>query len=248
MPEQCNSPMENTKDRMHLTQPHCVVIIPAHNEVESIGGVINEIRELTTFPVVVVDDASTDDTIFVARRSGAIVIPLAVQLGAWGATQAGLRYADKNAYTCAITMDADGQHLSEFLSTLLEPIINKEAEVSIGTCTQRGSALRKIAWSLIKQVSGLRVEDLTSGFRAYNRRAIRRLATRHATLLEYQDVGVLAMLEASGIRIKEVEVKMVLRRFGISRIFYSWSSVMYYMAYTLLLSFSKRGVTYKQPH
>lgn len=240
-------PMDNTKDNVRLTQPHCVIIIPAHNEARSITNVINEIRKLTIFPVVVVDDASTDDTILMARKAGAIVVPLAVQLGAWGATQTGLRYAYKNAYSCAVTMDADGQHLSEFLSVLLTPIVTKEAEVTIGTCTSRASVLRKIAWSLIKQVSGLRLEDLTSGFRAYDYRAIKRLATRHATLLEYQDVGVLAMLQASGMRIKEVEVSMVLRQHGISRIFYSWTSVIYYMAYTLLLSFSKRGMTYKQP-
>ncbi len=233
---------------MRLTLPRCVIIIPAHNEEKSVTGVIDEIRELTVFPVVVVDDASTDDTILMARKAGAIVVPLAVQLGAWGATQAGLRYAYKNAYTCAVTMDADGQHLAEYLSVLLKPITAKEADVTIGTCTSRGSLMRRIAWSLLKQVSGLRLEDLTSGFRAYNHRAIKRLATRHATLLEYQDVGVLAMLHASGITIKEVEVNMVLRQDGISRIFYSWTSVMYYMAYTLLLSFSKRGVRYKQQH
>ena len=233
---------------MRLTLPRCVIIIPAHNEEKSVTDVIDEIRELTVFPVVVVDDASTDDTILMARKAGAIVVPLAVQLGAWGATQAGLRYAYKNAYTCAVTMDADGQHLAEYLSVLLKPITAKEADVTIGTCTSRGSLMRRIAWSLLKQVSGLRLEDLTSGFRAYNHRAIKRLATRHATLLEYQDVGVLAMLHASGITIKEVEVNMVLRQDGISRIFYSWTSVMYYMAYTLLLSFSKRGIRYKQQH
>ncbi len=241
-------PVESTKDNPRLTLPRCVVIIPAHNEEKSVANVIEEIRELTVFPVVVVDDASTDDTILMARKAGAIVVPLAVQLGAWGATQAGLRYAYKNAYTCAVTMDADGQHLAEYLPVLLKPISTQEADVTIGTCTSRASLMRQIAWSLIKRVSGLRLEDLTSGFRAYNQRAIKRLATRHATLLEYQDVGVLAMLHAWGITIKEVEVSMVLRQHGISRIFYSWTSVMYYMAHTLLLSFSKRGIRYKQQY
>ena len=197
--------------------------------------------------MVVVDDASTDDTMAKAREAGAVVVPLAVQLGAWGATQTGLRYALKNDYSYAITMDADGQHLAESLPALLQPIINKEADVTIGACTQRGSKLRKIAWTLMKRISGLRLEDLTSGFRVYDRRAIRRLAAWQATLLEYQDVGVLAMLQASGMRIKDVEVSMVPRRSGVSRIFYSWTSVMYYMSYTLLLSFTKRGMKHHQP-
>jgi len=229
-------------DAPSLSLPHCVVIIPAHDEAKDIGFVIGEINKYSNFPVVVIDDASTDNTILVARKAGAVVVPLAVQLGAWGATQTGLRYALKNNYDYAVTMDADGQHQAESLPALLQPIIGNEADVVIGTCTRRGSALRKIAWSVMKRVSGLRLEDLTSGFRVYDRRAIRRLAAWQATLLEYQDVGVLAMLQSAGISIKDVEVKMLPRRHGMSRVFYSWTSVVYYMSYTLLLSFTKRGL------
>jgi len=238
----------STTNKPVLSLPHCIVIIPAFNESQDIAYVIGEIHKHSNFPVVVIDDASTDDTIIKAKQAGAVVVPLAVQLGAWGATQTGLRYALKNNYSYAITMDADGQHLAESLPILLQPIINKEADVTIGSCTERGSVLRKIAWSLMKKVSGLRLEDLTSGFRVYDRRAIRRLAAWQATLLEYQDVGVLAMLQASGIKIKDVEVEMLPRRHGMSRIFYSWTSVFYYMSYTLLLSFTKRGTTHHQPH
>ena len=236
----------NTGDEASgLSLPHCIVIIPAHNESKDIANVINDIQRFSNFPVVVVDDASADDTILMARSAGATVVPLALQLGAWGATQTGLRYALKHGYHYAITMDADGQHLAESLSDMLLPIINQEADVTIGACTRRGSPMRKIAWTIMKKVSGLRLEDLTSGFRVYDRRAIRRLATWQATLLEYQDVGVLAMLQASGLRIKDVEVCMVPRLHGISRVFYSWRAVIYYMSYTLLLGFTKRGLKHQ---
>jgi glycosyltransferase involved in cell wall biosynthesis len=242
-----SKPMDHPRIPPGLSLPRCIVIIPAHNESGDIAFVIGEIKKYSNFPVVVVDDASTDDTITLAREAGAVVVPLAVQLGAWGATQAGLRYALKYDYAYAITMDADGQHLAESLPELLLPIINKEADVTIGACTRRGSRSRKVAWMLMKRVSGLRLEDLTSGFRVYDRRAIRRLAAWQATLLEYQDVGVLAMLQSSGIRIKDVEVDMLPRRSGISRVFYSWTSVFYYMSYTLVLGFTKRGMTHHQP-
>lgn len=227
--------------------PHCIVVIPAHNEAEDIAYVIKELNKHCNYPVVVVDDASTDDTIKNARAAGATVVPLVVQLGAWGAIQAGLRYALRKGYSYAITMDADGQHQAESLPVLLQPIIEGRADVVIGACTRRGSMLRKIAWVLMKKVSGLRLEDLTSGFRVYDRRAIRRLAGWQATLLEYQDVGVLTMLKASSLRIVDVEVAMLPRRHGISRVFYSWASVVYYMSYTLLLGFTKRGMTHEQP-
>lgn len=230
-----------------LSLPNCLVIIPAHNEAKDIAFVISEIKRYSNFPIVVIDDASTDNTIEKARQAGAVVVPLALQLGAWGATQTGLRHALKHGYDYAITMDADGQHLAESLPVLLQPIVNKEADVTIGACTRRGSKLRKVAWVLMKRVSGLRLEDLTSGFRVYDRRSIRRLAAWQATLLEYQDVGVLAMLQSCGIHIKDVEVKMLPRRHGISRVFYSWTSVIYYMAYTLLLGFTKRGMKHHLP-
>jgi glycosyltransferase involved in cell wall biosynthesis len=230
-----------------LPLPHCIVVIPAHNEANDIANVIADIQIYSNYPVVVVDDASTDDTILKARAAGAVVVPLSIQLGAWAATQTGLRYALKNGYEYAITMDADGQHLAESLPAMIKPITDQEADVTIGACTRRGSILRKIAWTIMKKASGLRLEDLTSGFRVYDRRAIRRLATWQATLLQYQDVGVLAMLQASGLRMKDVEVSMLPRRNGISRIFYSWTSVFYYMSYTLLLGFTKRGMKHL-PH
>ena len=238
---------QQPNQRQHKPLPNCMVVIPAHNEAQDIAWVVGEIHKFSSFPVVVVDDASSDDTVSKARGAGAVVIPLVVQLGAWGATQTGLRYALRNGYEYVITMDADGQHLAESIPDMIQPIIDGEADVTIGACTRRGSIMRKIAWKMMKKVSGLRLEDLTSGFRVYDRRAIRRLASWQATLLEYQDVGVLAMLKASGIRTVDVEVDMLPRRSGISRVFYSWISVVYYMSYTLLLGFTKRGMKHKEP-
>jgi glycosyltransferase involved in cell wall biosynthesis len=232
-------------DKLNLLR--CVVIIPANNEVADVSAVIQRVGQYTNFPVIVVDDASTDDTISTARRSGATVIPLAVQLGAWGAIQAGLRYALANNFDYAITMDADGQHEAASLPDLMQPIMAGEADVTIGACTRRGSTLRRVAWSIMKRISGLSQADLTSGFRVYDRRAIETLASKEATLLEYQDVGVLFLLQNKGIKIKDVEVTMLPRRSGISRIFYSWIAVSYYMCYTLLLSFSKRKMMRTKP-
>jgi len=226
-----------------ISLPFGLVIIPAHNEARDVGHVVRAVRRHCDCPVLVVDDLSTDDTIAESRRAGARVIPLAVQLGAWGAIQTGLRYAQANGYQYAITMDADGQHEAAFLPDLIQPIVDGQADVTIGTCTRRGSRLRKAAWALMKKVSGLTPEDLTSGFRVYDRQAIETLASWHGTLLEYQDVGVLFLLQSRQLKIRDVEVTMQPRRSGISRIFYSWFSVMYYMSYTLLLSVTKRNLS-----
>jgi glycosyltransferase involved in cell wall biosynthesis len=215
--------------------------MPAHNEEQDVGSVVEDLLRRYDYPVVVVDDASTDATMAKARAAGAIVIPLASQLGAWGAIQTGMRYAAAKGFDFAITMDADGQHKAASIEQLVKPIIRNEADVSIGTCTRRGSLLRQIAWVIIKRFSGLSLEDITSGFRVFNHKAVEILAGKSATLLDYQDVGVLMLLQSRGIRIADVGVSMSPRRSGISRIFHSWPSVAYYISYTLLLSITKRG-------
>ncbi|MEH6515081.1 MAG: glycosyltransferase family 2 protein [Halioglobus sp.] len=217
-----------------------VILIPAFNEDEVIGAVIAEIREACDHPVIVIDDASNDDTIAKSKKAGATIISLPVQLGAWGATQTGLRYAARHGYDIAITMDADGQHEAHSLQDVLKPVVEGVADVAIGACTQRGSSLRKFAWILMKHASGLALEDITSGFRVYNVRAIRELASWRATLLDYQDIGVLLLLQSKGLKIVDVDVAMQPRRNGKSHIFNSWSTVAYYMCHALLLGLSKR--------
>ena len=232
-----------------LSLPASVILIPAFNEGNVIAGVIGEIRQVCDIPVIVIDDASTDHTRAQARQAGAIVIPLPVQLGAWGATQTGLRYALRHGYEVAITMDADGQHESKALRELIRPVAQGTADVAIGACTRRGSMMRRIAWVLMRQASGLSLEDITSGFRVYNRKAIHELASWRATLLDYQDIGVLLLLQSRGVRIVDIEVAMQPRRDGKSRVFYSWRVVIYYMCHTLMLGLSKRRLArrYRSP-
>ena len=138
---------------------------------ESIGSVLSQ--SYADLELIVVDDGSEDRTPDVAAGAGAHVIRLASNQGKGVALNAGFDYARENGYDALITMDADGQHQAESLPALLHPIMQGEADVVIGACTQRGSKLRKIAWKLMKRVSGLRLEDLTSGFRVYDYRAIR---------------------------------------------------------------------------
>jgi len=71
---------------------HPIALIPAHNEAATVGKIVAQIRELWNCPVVVIDDCSTDATPHMARSAGATVLPLTIQLGAWGAMQTGLSY------------------------------------------------------------------------------------------------------------------------------------------------------------
>ncbi|MFK8047892.1 MAG: glycosyltransferase family 2 protein [Halioglobus sp.] len=226
------------KNRISL--PGAVLLIPAFNEAEVIADVLAEIFHNSDLAVIVIDDASTDNTAALARSAGATVIPLPVQLGAWGAVQTGMRYALRHNYHTVISMDADGQHEAVSLEDLIHPVAKGAADVSIGACTRRGSISRHIAWKIMKRTSGLSLEDITSGFRVYNLDAIKILADWRATLLDYQDIGVLLLLQSNGLKIVDVEVDMRPRSNGASKIFYSWLIVAYYMCSTLLLGLTKR--------
>ena len=222
------------------SQRRTLVIIPAFNEAATITSVVEKAIAQSGSEVLVVDDGSRDDTAAKAQSAGATVLRLPEQLGAWGATQTGMRYAVRKGFDIAITMDADGQHDSSDIPNLIAPLLSGEANVVIGACPQRGSPLRHLAWRCIRYLSGINLGDFTSGFRAYDRLAIRRAASWKATLLEYQDIGVLMLFQRHGLVISDVDVTMSERVSGHSRIFGDWGAVIYYMAYTFILGLSKR--------
>jgi glycosyltransferase involved in cell wall biosynthesis len=218
-----------------------LVVIPARNEAADVADVVRRAR-LLGYDVVVVDDGSTDDTARVAQESGAVVLRLPFRAGAWIAMQTGVRLGLRRGYRFTVTLDADGQHDPAAIEKLAlayeraEPACN----VVVGSCVSRASHSRRIAWRFLRRVGSLRVRDLTSGYRLYDSTAMTVAASGEATLLEYQDVGVLLLLIESGCRITEVDIPMELRRSGKSRIFESWLKVIYYLLYSTMLCTSKR--------
>ena len=223
------------------TLDHPIILIPAHNEQATIGRIVCQVRRLWGLPVVVIDDCSTDETGRIAGAAGATVLPLTLQLGAWGAIQTGLRYALRHGYRTAVTLDADGQHDPADIGELLRPLASGQTEVAIGAFPERASRARQIAWSYFRRLTGLKLEDITSGFRAYNHAAMTVLASREASLLDYQDIGVLLILRRQGLRIIEAPVSMQPRAAGASRVFRSWWVVGKYMLQTSLLCLARVG-------
>jgi glycosyltransferase involved in cell wall biosynthesis len=228
------------RDVAMVERSNVLIVIPARDESRTIGHVVGSLREAGWVDVLVVDDHSGDDTAAVARAAGARVMQPLLPMGAWGAMQAGLRYALSKGYHAVITMDADGQHEVSELPLLLNA--RGEADLVIGAFPERASTARRIAWHWFRQLAGFDLRDLTSGFRYYSEAAMHILASREATLLDYQDLGTLLMLRRAGLRIAEVPVSMNLRSVGKSRIFNSWFSVARYMAVTTLLCLARLPV------
>ncbi len=222
----------------------CLIVIPAYNEAATVadvvGGVCAAFRECgdSGHMILVVSDASDDDTAEQARAAGAQVLELPNRLGAWGAIQTGLRYAHRQGYRRVLTLDADGQHLPESLPALLDAL-DAGCDVAIGTCPQRLSTPKRIAWAYFRLLTGLDVHDITSGLRGYGAKAIALLARQEASLLDYQDIGVLMLLSGQGMTIRELPVSMREREVGRSRIFSNWFVVARYMVHTTVLCIAR---------
>ncbi|MCU0267514.1 MAG: glycosyltransferase family 2 protein [Acidimicrobiales bacterium] len=200
-----------------------LVVIPAKDEEEPLPGVLAELRAaLPDVDVVVVDDGSTDRTGEVARAGGAVVLRLPFNLGIGGALRAGFRYAVEQGYDRAVQFDADGQHDAAEISTLLAAlgagadmaIGNRFGDAShtydVGRVRARAMGLLRFA---VRQFSGQRFHDTSSGFRAFNRPVLEFFARTYPS--EYMEsVEALLLACAEGFRVAEVPVVMHQRTAG----------------------------------
>ncbi|MGI8645095.1 MAG: glycosyltransferase family 2 protein [Nocardioides sp.] len=199
-----------------------LVIVPAWNEERSIGTTIVELR--ATHPevdVLVVDDGSSDSTAAVAEDAGALVCRLPFNLGVGGAMRAGYRYALRNGYAAAVQLDADGQHDPAYLPALLSALDHADIVVGArfageGDYRVRGPrrwAMRLLAGALTR-LAGTPLTDVTSGFRAANRRGITVFATHYPAEYLGDTVESLVIALRTGCTVTQIPVGMRLRQHG----------------------------------
>ena len=204
----------------------CLIIIPAFNEENSISDVIKEIQEKCSFAdYLVVDDCSTDDTRGRLNMQGASYISGAVNLGIGGAVQAGYKYAQKNNYDIAIQVDGDGQHDVAYIKEMVELIEAGKADIVIGSrfLDKEGfqsSGTRRMGINLLSGLiflmCGKKVKDVTSGFRAINRRFIDVYAKDYPD--DYPEPEAIVTAVLHGGIVQEIPVIMRERQAGQSSI------------------------------
>jgi len=199
-----------------------LIIVPAWNESRNVGNTVREILDqFSDYDVVVVDDGSTDDTAQVAREAGARVLVLPFNMGVGGAMRTGFTFAQRHGYQRAIQVDADGQHNPRDIPVVLAGL--DRADISIGArFAQVGDYQAKgpRRWAMIflasvlSRVAKTRLTDVTSGFRAANRRAIDQYV--HYYPAEYLGDTVDSLVSAihSGLTVTQVPVAMRPRAHG----------------------------------
>jgi hypothetical protein len=209
-----------------------LVVIPAFNEQNALGGLLAEIRTAATpelgvsLETVVVDDGSSDRTADVARAGGARLLLLCRNLGIGGAVQSGLRLAFREGFDFAAQIDGDGQHPPGELRRLLEPARGSGApDLIVGTRYReqgnsfRSTLLRRLGSAWLRMVLrgvGVRVSDPTSGFRLYGPRALGLFVETYP--YDFPEPESLAVARAAGLSIAEVPVTMRERQGGRSSI------------------------------
>ncbi|MGK7344875.1 MAG: DUF2304 family protein [Candidatus Nitrospinota bacterium M3_3B_026] len=213
---------EFVKERPELFDTEIVVIIPAYQEEDNIGAVLDAMpphvlgRKLS---VVVVVDGDVDRTELISREMGAYAVVHAINRGGGSALRTGYRLAIESKADIIVTCDADGQNMPQEIEKLVNPIIEGKADFVNGSrilgTFEKESAIRVVGIfvfnRLISLLLGMRVTDSSCAFRAIRRDILARMRL-------YQDQFHTSefLIEAirKGARFLEVPITWKRRRAG----------------------------------
>lgn len=225
-----------------LDEKKILLIVPAYNEEANILKVYKQITTYCNkkgnmkYDVIVINDGSTDKTENILLINKIPHIKLIHNLGIGGAVQTGYKYAYDNEYDIAVQFDGDGQHDINCVLDIIKPIIDGKADFTIGSrfIDNKSSEFKstfsrqvgiKVISNFIKIVTGKKVYDTTSGFRACSKEIIKDFSISYP--LEYPEPITTTELLKKKYKLIEIPVNMNERKGGTSSI-KTWRNI-YYM-------------------
>ena len=201
------------------------VLVPAYNEAENVGHVLDRIpnevcgRETA---VLVVDDGSRDGTGDVAAEHGALVARHVTNRGGGAALRTGYRLMVESGAEIVVTLDADGQHRPDEMERLVKPILDGEVEMAHGSRVlghaDRNHFARELGIvffnRLVSFITRTHVTDCSNGYRAVRTTVLPQLVLRQEQFHTSE-----FMIEAikRGIPAKEVPITVDQRLHGHSK-------------------------------
>ena len=228
-----------------------LIIIPAYNEEKNIVKTVETIKKYKKVKLdyIVINDGSTDNTKKVMEKENINFIDLPFNLGIGAAVQTGYKYAFYNNYDIAIQFDGDGQHDINSVLDLIKAV-NDGYDMVIGsryidnTSSFKSTFSRrvgiKVISSLIKLFSGKKIKDVTSGYRAVNRRVIEIFANDYP--YDFPEPITNYALLKNDFKVKEVGASMFERTSGKSSI-HAFKSIYYMFNVCLsIILFNYKGV------
>lgn len=196
-----------------------LIIIPAYNEAESLRGVIERLHSTCPqYDYIIVNDGSTDETKELCEKNGYNVINHTVNRGLAEAMRTGMKYALENGYDAALQFDADGQHLSEYINSMVNCMKESGCDIVIGSRflnSKMPFRLRtlggKIIFHAVRHAANAELSDPTSGMRLFSADIMSLfIENKHFT----PEPDTLAFLIRMGADIREVKVTMEDRMAG----------------------------------
>ncbi len=205
-----------------------IITIPAYNEGETIGDVIHGIKQIVDkteyeYNIIVVNDGSTDNTVNIAKTSGALVYSHPYNYGLAETFRTEIEKALENNAEIIVHIDADGQYRPEEIPELIKLIEKGEADLVLGSrfmgTIEKMSIVKKlgnIAFSkVVSQISGMKITDAQTGFRAFTRELAEKI-TIISTHTYTQEQIIKAV--RNKFKVKEVPIYFAKRRAGRSRL------------------------------
>lgn len=209
-----------------------LIIIPAYNEARNIGNVLDkleqpEIAEIAD--VLIMNDASSDDTGQIGRERGHAVVTHVFNLGYGSGLQLGYKYAVRREYKYVIQMDADGQHdvcnvltIYRRLKTADEqgnyPDIVLGGRFTEGSISFKVGIVKKFAFvlfrALIWMATRKKIMDPTTGLQGLSHRAFEFYSKYNHFDDKYPDANMIMQMLLLGFRVEEVPAVMYARKEG----------------------------------
>ena len=183
--------------------------IPAYNEEKNIAKIIVKLKKMVD-QILVCDDGSTDSTCAIAESLGAIVINHPKNLGYGSAIRSIFLKAREINAEVLVTIDADGQHKIEDVKKVIKPIVDGQADISIGSrFLEEGDnspKYRKLGIKIITKVTNSslseKITDAQSGFRAYNNKVLQSLTPSDSGM----GISTEILIKSSNLGFKIAEV------------------------------------------
>jgi dolichol-phosphate mannosyltransferase len=214
---------------MHVDIEELLICIPTYNESENILKLIERLRRIDKFHILVIDDNSPDRTANLVLQQNYTNVSLLnrpSKSGLGPAYIAGFNWAIQQNYHYVVELDADGSHHPEQLPSLISAL--KNSDMVIGTRWMPGGSVEN--WPVIRKaisrfgtyyaqkVLRLPYKDLTSGYRVISVNALERVNFKNIETLGYGfQIEMALRVHEAGLKIAQVPITFTERIRGKSK-------------------------------
>lgn len=198
-----------------------LVVVPAYNEEKTIKDVVLDLKK-NGFNILVVDDSSSDRTASLAKEAGAQLLRHEINLGQGAAIKTGFEFAKLTQADIVVTFDADGQHLAEDIPLLIQPILEGQAEIVIGSRFLKKQNI-PLSRYLMNQVANLVTfilfgfwsTDSQSGLKAFKSDVLRKVEIK-ACGFDWAS-EIISEIKRKKIKFKEVPIQVRYSQYSLSK-------------------------------